>query len=157
MKKFSPQWWAAQRPEVIGKATESLVEAELNILNARQDFAWHRFPDSKSSRGLVKAQPSDYLIVNHGIPIFLEVKALKEPKRLSKTRITQLTVLKKFDMAGAQGYVLVHQYLLGLWRVIPVREMPFGEASWDVTKWMGHPDLESAMEALIFSAGIPND
>lgn len=131
-KKFSAEWWAAQRPEVVGKETEKLVEAVLKDQNERAAFAWHRMPDAKAARGLIGAQPADYLIASTSDAYFLEVKALKHEYRLPRDRVSQLPTLKKFEMAGMRSFVLVHHYLTGVWRIARAIDLYDAAASWDM-------------------------
>src|SRR5574340_230948 len=125
-KKYSPEWWQAQRPEVVGRETEKLVEDVLSRQNSRGDTAHLRFPDAKAARGLLKAQISDYLVVARGQSYFIEAKALKHLSRLPKDRLTQLPLLKKFQMAGASGIVLIHHYMSGVWRAVNIAHLEFG-------------------------------
>ncbi len=155
-KKFSPEWWASLRPEQVGKETEKLVEALFKQWNLdRADFAWHRLPDSKSSRGMVAAQPADYLFRNGqcGASGFVEVKALKHPYRLPSARVTQLPVLKKWGAAGSSDVVLVHHYIEGRWRAVPVAQLEFSVASWDLRALK---DYSTAREALVETGLFPD-
>lgn len=132
-RRFSPEWWSELRPEVAGKETEKLVGVVFDELNQSSSFAHHRFPDAKAARGALKAQPSDSLLVWNGVPIFLEIKALKHLYRLPSDRVTQLPVLKKFALAGAQGWVLVNHYMIQRWRIVSVDDLTFGVPSWDLS------------------------
>lgn len=148
MKKFSSEWWQSQRPEVVGKATEQLVESVFKTWGQRQGFAAHRLPDAKSARGALKAQPADYLLANHEQASFIEVKALKHPRLLPRDRVSQLATLKKFEETAMRNYVLVFQYLEGLWRIQSVEHLEFGATSWDVTKWPTFDSPEDAMKSV---------
>ena len=147
-RRRSPEWWAEQRPEAAGKEVERIVEEVFDTLNQRQTFSHHRFPDARAARGALAAQPADSLVVFNGRPIFVEIKGLKEPKRLAKKRVSQLATLKKFRMAGAEAYVLVFQYLLGLWRIVDVSLMDASAASWDVTHYRGFETPEAALASV---------
>lgn len=131
-KKFSSEWWQAQRPEVVGKATEELVLDILKEENRRVDFAFHRLPDAKSARGALAAQPADTLIVDKGLMAFLEIKALRHSFRLTKDRVSQLPTLHKFEAAGAVCLILCHHYMDGIWRIINARDLDASQPSWDL-------------------------
>lgn len=149
MKPKPLEWWQSQRPEVVGKETEKLVEDVLKSMNKLQAFAFMRFADAKAARGLIKAQPADYLFVHDGTTVFLEVKALKHPKRLPKDRATQLPTLKKFQMAGAECVVLVHHYMEGIWRLIDVSDLETGAPSWDLSLFQPFANPADALESML--------
>ena len=144
-RKFTPEWWAAQRPEVVGKATEKLVEDVFDELNKSMGFAYHRLPDAKAARGALAAQPADYIYFFRGVGGFIEAKALKHVFRLPRDRVTQLPVLHKFDFAGSRNFVIVHHYMTGVWRVVATTELEAGVPSWDLR---GLTEYRSANEAV---------
>lgn len=144
-KKFSPEWWQAQRPEVVGRETEKIVSDLFREQNNRLDFAWHRFPDAKAARGALAAQPADFLVVEGGRTYFVELKALKHPYRLPRDRVSQLAVLRKFEHAGAVAIILVFHYLEGVWRMVNASNLEFDVPSWDLREVPAHT---SAYEAL---------
>ncbi len=146
MKKYDPTWWASLPPERVGKETENLVEAVFKEWHKEQHFAWHRLPDTKASRGMVKAQPADFLWRSDRVSGFLEVKALKHPYRLPTARLTQFPILKKWTMAGSKDIVLVHHYMQGLWTACFVQELDFGVPSWDLRDF---PSCQTAERALM--------
>jgi len=146
MKKFTQEWWQSLPPERAGKEVENLVKAEFAKLAVNQHFAWHRMPDAAAARGALAAQPGDFLYTCAGTSGFLEVKALKDPRRLPASRLTQLGVLKKFELAGMESYVLVFQYTEGYWRVMPIEQIEVGVPSWLVTEWPGYTDLRLAID-----------
>jgi len=144
-RKFSPEWWAEQRPEVVGKATEKLIEDVFDELNKSMFFAWHRLPDSKAARGVLAAQPADHVFFHMGVGGFIEIKALKHAFRLPRDRVSQLAVLHKFDHAGSRNFVIVHHYMTGVWRVLPTTSLEVGVPSWDLRPF---PEYRSANEAV---------
>lgn len=146
MKKYSQEWWHSIPPEKVGKETEKLVEALFVGWNTKQTFAWHRLPDAKSARGVLKAQPADYIYRHGPYSGFVEVKALKHEYRLPANRLTQLPILKKWTIAGAQNVVLVFHYTTGTWRVLRPESLDSNAPSWDLS---GHTAYGSAEEALL--------
>lgn len=145
MKKYSKEWWAAQRPEVVGRETEKLVISVLEELNTRQNFAWHRLPDAKAARGLLSAQPADMVVADGKKGLFLEVKAIKHAFRLPKDKVRQLPLLKKFAESGMGGVILVHHYLEGIWRVVDPESLDLGVPSWDISPAYGYSDVREAL------------
>ena len=133
-----------------GKVAEEEVEKLFKRWNSRMDFAWHQLPDSRSSRGTVPAQPSDYLVVVAGTTIFLEVKETGHDFRISKDKVSQLPTLKKFQLAGATGLVLILHTGLEKWRVVNINDLKIGLPSWNLTDY---PLYDSASEALL-SVGV---
>ncbi len=149
VKKLSPEWWSGLRPDQVGKETEKLVKAFFDEMNQQQGFAYHRMPDAKAARGLISAQPGDYLYAyregQDKWSGFVEAKATKHAFRLPKDKVSQLPVLKKFDMAGSENVVLVHHYMEQVWRAVPTSEMETGVPSWDLSPF---PMYSTAAEAL---------
>lgn len=131
-----------------GKYAEKKVEALLKSYNERwADVTWHRYPDARSARGALKAQPCDYLVAAHGRAYHLEVKETEHEYRLPKDKISQIPVLRKFALAGLSFAVIVHHSTLKKWRCIPQtffldKEVP---PSWDLREF---PLLDSEEEAL---------
>lgn len=145
MKKFSPEWFMAQKPHDVGKVVEGGVADLFRRWNAHQAFAWHRMPDARAARGALAAQPGDFVwrCGSHGG--FLEVKALKKSKRLPAARLTQHAVLSKWSLAGGDNLVLVFQYPEMVWKVANILDLPFGVASWDLSKLSAFDTAEAAL------------
>lgn len=152
MKKYSLEWWQSLPPEKTGKETERLVEKQFDDWNSDSRFSWHRLPDARAARGFLAAQPADYIWwrLPHGG--YLEVKATQHEYRLAKDKIRQLPLLHKHALAGARNYVLVHHYLIGMWRIIPVAELQIGVPSWDLRPY---PLYDSALLALLSTEIAP--
>lgn len=149
MKKRSPEWWAAQRPEVVGKETEMMVIEELDRLNNKLDFAYHRLPDAKAARNALAAQPADF-IVSAGKGMYLEVKAIKHIYRVPKDKIRQLALLKKFELAGMPAAIIIHHYTEGIWRVVRPKDLEFGVSSWDISSAYGYTSVSEAVREALY-------
>lgn len=96
-----------------GKWAEGQVEDWLKAhSSADARFAYHRFPDARSARGALSAQPSDFMVhwSKDGRRDFclLEVKETANKGRLPKSKIGQYGKLKLFDIAGATVVVVVY-------------------------------------------------
>lgn len=147
-KKGTKEWWQELRPEKVGSEVERLVQNVFKEWEKKQGFASHRLPDAKAARGSLKAQPADFLIANQSQVSFIEVKALKHERLLPKDRISQLPTLKKFEETAMRSYVLVFQYLEGLWRIESVEHIEFGVPSWNVTNWPTFSTPEDALRSV---------
>lgn len=148
MKKHSPEWWEARTPQEAGKETEVMVQDVFKKWNSRVDFAWHRIPDSRASRGRLPAQPADFLYRCGRNSGFLEVKAIDHAFRLTRERLTQLPVLLKWTMAGGDDLVLVHHYHMQTWRLVLVSCLLPQVPSWDLRCHPEFTDPESALSSL---------
>ena len=79
---------------------------------------------------------------------FIEVKAIDHPFRLTRARLTQLPVLRKWTMAGGDDLVLVHHYRKQTWRLVLVSDLDPSLPSWDLRRWGEFADPESALNCL---------
>lgn len=151
-KKWSTEWWQTLPPERTGKETEKLIEGMFDEWNKKQGFAWHRLPDAKSARGLIPAQPADYLYFNlyRKSGGMVEAKATKHEYRLAKDKVSQLPTLKMFDMAGACNVVLVNHYMQGVWRAVKSEDLETGVPSWDLRPFPTYPTAEAALQSTGF-------
>ena len=116
------------------------------------DFAWHRFADSKAARGLIAAQPSDFLVSlatkNGNRTIYLEVKESALERRLPKAKIGQYGMLRKFAWTNAEVLVLVFMSAFNTWVYLTNDDLFSYEdcpASFPLTNL---PTFASAKEAL---------
>lgn len=82
-------------------------------------FAWLRFADSRAARGLIAAQPADFLVSFAGkhinVTMYLEVKECANARRLPKAKIGQYGLLYKFWLTKAYVLVLVFMSATGKW------------------------------------------
>lgn len=127
-----------------GKSTEKKVENFLKSLNCKANVAYLRFPDSRSARNFLAAQPADFLVICNGVPVFIESKHLNASYRLTKNKVSQHAALAKFNAAGAKALVVVEHEGVG-WRAVNIEDLEFGVPSWDLRAF---PLYNSAEEAL---------
>lgn len=104
----------------MGKWAEKQVALVLEqCSNESIEFAWFRFSDARAARGLLAAQPADYLVSfmgnYHNRTVFLEVKECADPRRLPKAKIGQWGMLYKFWLTGAHVLVLVFMSKVQKW------------------------------------------
>jgi hypothetical protein len=112
----------------LGKQAEAEVTKWLNAASAlHANFAFHRFPDSRAARGALAAQPADFLVATYfgGVArsSLLEVKETENTARLPKSKIGQYGMLKKFDMAGMDVFVLVYRSKLADWTYLTANDL----------------------------------
>lgn len=105
----------------LGKGVEKLVEAWLRKQSDESVFfAYHRYPDTRAARGMIAAQPSDFL-VGIGYPErkvwHLEVKETAEKHRLPLAKIGQYGKLGIWRTAGVEPVVLAYRSLHQDWLV----------------------------------------
>ena len=100
----------------LGKKAEKQVQAWLEARSAAGvAFAFHRFPDARAARGMLAAQPSDYLVAHRGRMVLLEVKETQQERRLPKAKVSQYGALLKFYLAGSDVIVLVYRSTTSDW------------------------------------------
>jgi hypothetical protein len=131
-----------------GKWAEARAEEWLEGMAHQRAFTWHRYPDTRSARAIIAAQPADYEFVYAGTPFKLEVKESGEKHRLPKAAVGQWPVLRRFWMAGTCVLVLVYRTGLDCWLVLGDSTLfPEGDPpkSW---AFEGHRTFATAHEAL---------
>lgn len=119
-------------------------------------FAWHRFPDTRSARNPLPAQPADFLVgwaerPNMSCPTLLEVKETANVTRLPKDKIGQYGKLRMFNMAGFSVVVLVFRsahkdwVMLNHLQLFPADELP---KSFPFAGLVTYPTAEAALNHL---------
>lgn len=100
-----------------GKWAEKQVADWLTLRsNSDLGFAWMRFPDAKSARGALAAQPADFKVASKGAGCWhLEVKETAQQLRLPKAKIRQYGLLKKWYLAGLPALVVVYLTEIDRW------------------------------------------
>jgi hypothetical protein len=99
-----------KKPFDKGKYAESEAFRWLETRSANDsEFAWHRYPDARSARGALAAQPADSQVLVQGRHTMLEIKETAQVYRLPRTKITQYGALKRFWWAGSAVVVLVYR------------------------------------------------
>jgi hypothetical protein len=107
-----------------GKWAENEAQTWLDARSAAvSEFAWHRFPDSRSARNPIPAQPADFLVAfrwpgHSPMAAMLEVKETENLTRLPKDKIGQYGKLRMFAAAGFRAYVLVFRSAHNDWLVL---------------------------------------
>jgi len=102
-----------------GKSAEAQVQKWLEAKSAScLEFAYHRYPDSRSARGVIASQPADFEVAHHPFAYNLEVKETANAHRLPRSKISQWATLRKFHIAGKQAYVLVHRTASNDWVIL---------------------------------------
>jgi hypothetical protein len=131
-----------------GKWAEKSVQDWLSIRSdADSRFAFHRFPDARSARGALAAQPSDNLVIHRGTVTFLEVKESAEKVRLPRSKVSQYGALMKMSWAGARVAVIVHRSTYKDWLVLKNEHLFFNETPTSFP-FLNHPTYPTAAAAL---------
>lgn len=144
-----------------GKWAEKQVRDFLEALNNdRLDFAYHRLPDPRAARGVLAAQPSDFMaqvgdsVAGKATFYFIEVKETEHDYRLPYTKIRQYAILRKWMLAGAMPFVITFHSIIEKWRVmfldelVERREAATGNtASWDLRDFNTYSTLDEALAA----------
>lgn len=98
------------------KWAQDEVQAALTHRAAKDSgFAWHRYPDARSARGALAAQPADFLVAYMGRGIHIEVKSTQQKHRLPRGEIGQWGKLRLFDLAGFKTIIMVYRAAFGDW------------------------------------------
>jgi Holliday junction resolvase len=100
-----------------GKIAEGQVKKILSSIT-RQDFAWNRLPDAHA--GSRQPTLADFLLVNRGMPILLEVKETAHDFRLpvGNFKLENRARMRIFQLAGAKCVILIHHSKTKVWRCI---------------------------------------
>lgn len=100
-----------------GTQLQDAVWRALQEIQKHHECFVHRFTDSKASRNLVGAQPSDYMAVFGGTPFLLECKSTCVGASIRKLVMgsaggkRQLAKAKQFIRAGGRGFFIWHDSL----------------------------------------------
>jgi penicillin-binding protein-related factor A (putative recombinase) len=98
-----------------GKIAEGAVKKVLSAIT-RQDFAWYRLPDAHA--GSRQPTLADFLLVNQGMPILLEVKETAHDFRLpvGNFKLENRARMRIFQLAGVKCSILVYHSGTRVWR-----------------------------------------
>ena len=129
-----------------GKAAEADVQKVLDSYSAADaQFDYLRLPDARAAMGRMKAMPADFEFFTPTCHGLLEVKETEHDFRLSRSKVTQLPMMKKRALAGGRCFVVVFHSVAGRWRRVDAAHLDPGASSWDLSGYPTHP---SAAEAL---------
>jgi hypothetical protein len=115
-----------------GKVAEGQVKKYLAAIT-RQDFAWNRLPDAHA--GSRQPTLADFLLINKGQPILLEVKEVAHDYRLpvGNFKLENRARMRIFQLAGAKCVVLIHHSTTKVWRCLPLDYFGAQDTgSWDL-------------------------
>lgn len=129
-----------------GKSAEKLVSDRLEVLCKKADTAFYRLPDARA--GSLKATLADFLIMQRSVMTLLEVKEVDHPYRLPHKNfaVDKVSRMRRFRMAGAKTWVLVHFTPTGKWRAAELEFFLTREGgSWDMRQFL-ETTLEQALE-----------
>lgn len=108
-----------------GKWAEGQVQGWLEKRSDSDiEFAWNRYPDARSARGALSAQPSDFLVARLGHGTYhLEAKETAQVNRLPKAKISQYGRLKLFHLAGITPIVIVYITMTQEWTWLGTKDL----------------------------------
>ena len=102
-----------------GKSTEGLIEDVLQEMKASDPaFDYDRLPDTRMAGRIMPARVSDFTLFSHGQAISLEVKEIKKDTwrfSLNKSKFPQLPRMRRRELAGCPGLLIVHLIHHGVW------------------------------------------
>lgn len=136
----------------LGKEAEAAVQRWLEGKSASTlDFAYHRYPDARSARGALAAQPADFEVAYDPFCFNLEVKETANPRRLPRDKVGQWAVLRKFDKAGKKAYVIVYRSALDDWVLLDSAALfnhDEAPASFPFEGLQSYPSAAAALESI---------
>lgn len=115
-----------------GKVAEGQVKKALAAIT-RQDFAWNRLPDAHA--GSRQPTLADFLLINKGQPILLEVKEVAHDYRLPvhNFKLENRARMRMFQLAGAKCVVLIYHSTTKVWRYLTLDYFGTQDTgSWDL-------------------------
>lgn len=104
-----------------GKFAEGAFRKALENLDRGIDFAFHRFPDAHA--GSFTPAPADFMFLDKGKFFVLEVKEVAHDSRLpyNNFKLINYNRMRKWVMAGAEGWIIVYHAKSKLYRVLPLQ------------------------------------
>jgi hypothetical protein len=115
-----------------GKYLEDAVMTEFEK-EPSVSFMYRRLYDTYTSGGRgIPAQPADFDLCFNGIPMFLECKTSNSERKALKT-FSQYAGLKRWEMSGKRGYVLLHLYYFDELFLFSVADLDPELKSWPAT------------------------
>jgi hypothetical protein len=129
-----------------GKAAEADVQKFLDACSAADaQFDYLRLPDARSAMGRMKAMPADFEFFTPTCHGLLEVKETEHDFRLSRSKVTQLPMMKKRTLAGGRCFVVVFHSGIGKWRRVDVAHLDPGASSWDLSGYYPHSNVTDVL------------
>lgn len=128
-----------------GKKAEKEVDALLKKWNGKANFTFFRMPDARAAMGRLGASPGDFLYFSGGHAGFIEVKSTEHAFRLARAKVSQIPTLKKFALAGARSFILVHHSTQNVWRILFPGGLSDEVPLWDLSNVDTYPSAEDAL------------
>lgn len=134
-----------------GKWAEKQVQDFLEGFSAANaTFDWLRYPDARSAMGRMKAMPADFEFFAPGCFGLIEVKQTEHKFRLSRSKVTQLPMMRKRYLAGGLCLILVYHTPLGAWRCVPIDHLDPSSTSWDLSDYSLHSTVADTLRGFIY-------
>ena len=105
-----------------GKYLEAEVEKWVSDLSLAT-FLIKRLPDTRSARNIITAQSADFLCTRAYFGAFhIECKS-SGSKKEELSMFRQYPVMRMWENAGTPGFVLIHYYILGIFKLVQIKEL----------------------------------
>ena len=132
-----------------GKRAEKKLTKHLKERATRPEFWYHRFPDAGVCMGRLPKQPADYIIMVRGVSALLEVKEEKRPAKIAASRLTQTPKMRRFLMAGGQGYFVVYHYEFDMWRLFAVEDIVKRTGTMELDDYNEYHTIKELFDTLV--------
>lgn len=136
-----------------GKFAESEVKKWMTKRSdADAGFWFYRYPDPHA--GSLQSVPADFGVLLKGAPHLVEVKEVKitaaTSRRLPQANFSadKVARIRKFCMAGGEGWVVVCHMPAQEWRVVPIYVFFERQASWDISAHKVYASVALALKSI---------
>lgn len=136
-----------------GKWAEAQVRKWMQVRSdAEAAFWFYRYPDPRA--GSLQAVPADFGAMQRGTPLLIEVKEVKittlTSRRLPQANFStdKVARMRKFRMAGGQGWVVICHMPAKEWRLVPIDHFFERKPSWDVEGFKAYKKVDEVLEEL---------
>lgn len=132
-----------------GKATEKKVRDTMVEEEASNPlFSFERLYDARAARGKFPPQTSDYHVDFNGRSIYVECKETTDPDTISISAFDQFPRMKRKEMAGAPGAMVVYHIRERVYRLVPLADFPLSTRTFKLSTYQTHRDLKGLIKFL---------
>jgi penicillin-binding protein-related factor A (putative recombinase) len=138
-----------------GKWSEKEVKKWMDKRSDAEAAYWaYRYPDARA--GSFQVTPADFGVLHNGHASLVEVKEVAHAFRLPAKNFSddKRARMKKFAMAGGEGWVIVCHMPEKVWRVAPIEFFVSGVPSWDLSALPTFPKVKDVMEYIFGLPGV---
>lgn len=132
-----------------GKTTEKNVRKVFDIEEERNvHFAFERLYDARAARGKFPPQTSDFHADLNGRSLYIECKETRDPDTVSISAFDQFPRMKRKEMAGAAGALIVYHIQERVYRFVPLIDFHLSTRTFKLGKYQTHKDLKGLIDFL---------